>query len=820
SQPETWSVSQSLGPAPPVKDLPPIEVLPDHQRLQPILLLGIGGTGARVLRKLRGRINDRYGNIDIPSIKMMMIDTDPNTISDAMAGDPHTALAAEETLVLSLRRPQQYRSNAQKHLSWLSRRWLYNIPRSLKTKGLRPLGRLALIDHAPVVLERLRENLSDVTARDALAASAKALGVAAGDRTPRVYIVASISGGTGSGMVLDVAAMTRKILEELGFSDERLLGMLTHSTSRRPEEHDMAVANAYACLGELHHYHRTKSYPCHTACQLSVTDKYTSIFRHTYMIPLGEQMDEQQFDNATDAIAQYLYLDAVTPAGVFFDSHRASEENTCDDPTDSVHLRTFGMTQVGCSAGDLPAIATDAVCRKVVALWQGDNSSVDSETEQAACQLADKQQIDLHAYVSQALDVVSREFGENPKTSLCTPDAEHNDGASSAWMLLHNTLDKLVSKRSFDPGHEDVSDRLGTALERSLNEMAARQGSAVSEWILKWANESLSGVASARSANELFTKRMQDMEFDIRQLLSTVGTQIDQLQTLIKKSGTPNPAEEKSSRGWKLFKKQPAPGEQLRLQYWRLRIARMILDKVVDALRVVRQHTVVAGDRLGDLSHVLNQLADQFPQDRSPEKLAAGDNIRTAETESPQQAIAREVYSQINSLAADVDRQLRVGLLAEHGLREILGEHESLQHLTAGLRNNSRAAVMQALKQLGVVRLMLDPEEDHHDVSGQLSIAEQHAQPALIACGGGRRLLVVRPDGESINIPTTNENSANLTPSIVTDSDSNLTICQEMTGLSARRAAVMLIDCRPDYEQVASRLHTRIDVDWTNFDLS
>ena len=45
-------------------------------------------------------------------------------------------------------KPQEYRSETPEILEWLSRRWLYNIPRSLKTEGIRPLGRLALVDHA------------------------------------------------------------------------------------------------------------------------------------------------------------------------------------------------------------------------------------------------------------------------------------------------------------------------------------------------------------------------------------------------------------------------------------------------------------------------------------------------------------------------------------------------------------------------------------------------------------------------------------------------------------------------------------------------
>jgi len=57
-------------------------------------------------------------------------------------------LADHETLAVPLRSPQDYRVRADRLLAWLSRRWLYNIPKSLQTDGLCPLGRLALVDHA------------------------------------------------------------------------------------------------------------------------------------------------------------------------------------------------------------------------------------------------------------------------------------------------------------------------------------------------------------------------------------------------------------------------------------------------------------------------------------------------------------------------------------------------------------------------------------------------------------------------------------------------------------------------------------------------
>src|SRR5439155_8430522 len=103
-----------------------------------------------------------------------------------------------------LRRSQDYRETSGHLLEWLNRRWLYNIPRSLLTEGLRPLGRLALVDHARQASDRLKQALTKLQDD---AAKLQLL--------PRIVIVASPAGGTGGGMVTDVAFLCRQLAEAL-----------------------------------------------------------------------------------------------------------------------------------------------------------------------------------------------------------------------------------------------------------------------------------------------------------------------------------------------------------------------------------------------------------------------------------------------------------------------------------------------------------------------------------------------------------------------------------------------------------------------------
>ena len=157
-------------------------------------------------------------------------------------------------LPMPLRPSEAYRSQAGTVLDSISRRWLYNIPYSLQTEGLRPLGRLALVDHFKRLLDRSRQAISRITNETSIAATAQHTGLKFVVRPPRVFVVASISGGTGSGMVLDVAYAARSVLAELGLSDEHVYGILMHGEPVGSGDRDKAIANAYAALNELWNY--------------------------------------------------------------------------------------------------------------------------------------------------------------------------------------------------------------------------------------------------------------------------------------------------------------------------------------------------------------------------------------------------------------------------------------------------------------------------------------------------------------------------------------------------------------------------------------
>ena len=89
------------------------------------------------------------------------------------------------------------------------------------------------------------------------------------------------------------------------------------------------------------------------------------------------------------------------------------------------------------------------------------------------------------------------------------------------------------------------------------------------------------------------------------------------------------------------------------------------------------------------------------------------------------------------------------------------------------------------------------------------------ATPRLSACGGGRRLLLVVPDGFSTDEFRRQLGETAAKTTVMTDADTDVRLCCETEQVELKRVAAVLLDNRYQAVELASRLHTRIDVAWS-----
>jgi serine/threonine protein kinase len=331
---------------------------------RPTLYVGLGGLAGRVLRRLKRRLNDHFAEEGHPAappclFRFLHVDTDRMSLHLPPEGSRGAELSHEELLHCPLRLPEQYRDQTRTLFRWLARRFLYGIPRSLRTEGLRPLGRLAFVDHAEAVLASLREGLRRLTAPESRAAAA-ALGLR--EEAPHVVIVAAVTGGTGGGMLIDAAEAVRQALRDLGLPEE-ICGMLLFAGGARADEAARARINAYATLQELWHWSRAPAAGGKPP------------FRDCYILgDPGEGAQESRPDGGValaDQLAEYLSFDATAGGGCLerlrvLSREAFSEHGVAAGP---MTVRTCGLTSVRFPRRQLLDSAASVLCRRVAEHW-------------------------------------------------------------------------------------------------------------------------------------------------------------------------------------------------------------------------------------------------------------------------------------------------------------------------------------------------------------------------------------------------------------------------------------------------------------------
>jgi eukaryotic-like serine/threonine-protein kinase len=302
--------------------------------LFPAIVIGLGNGGLQVLRRFRGQVFDRFGSIEkVATLRTIYIDTNLESTTQANSNECRPAFHANEIIPTRLNRPTHYlkpRRNGRSLIEgWFDPQMLYRIPRNPETMGIRALGRLALLDHYRAISTKLREDLDAVTHPDNLAMSDRTTTLGLRSNRPRVYVVASLCGGTGSGMFLDMAYAIRHKLRQFGYSDPDVVGVLmVPNADRYQEKFANLLSNSFGALRELYHF----SLP-ETVFSASYDEKDGLVndagapFTRTIIVPMIPQPNMSGTSSigmtiATRQISDFLNWEIFTPVGQSMEEFR------------------------------------------------------------------------------------------------------------------------------------------------------------------------------------------------------------------------------------------------------------------------------------------------------------------------------------------------------------------------------------------------------------------------------------------------------------------------------------------------------------------
>jgi len=222
------------------------EVVKAKMKPEPVIFIGLGGLGGKTLEKLKTIIVNEYE--PNPHFKFLAIDTAQNDLSERANLELTEKFEIYDPTCIGL--PAHPPAIVKK---WLNPAFPMNNLKSTGAEGTRQVARLMLCGTNKYWELRARiDNIIDSVME----------GLPAGRDWVRINLIAGISGGTGSGTVIDVAYMIHDIMEQKGLSSYDLRGFFFTPDAQKnvPEIKNNTATwenlkrNAYAALKEIDYF--------------------------------------------------------------------------------------------------------------------------------------------------------------------------------------------------------------------------------------------------------------------------------------------------------------------------------------------------------------------------------------------------------------------------------------------------------------------------------------------------------------------------------------------------------------------------------------
>ena len=292
----------------------------------PTIIIGLGGTGQKVVRRVKRRLREAFG--DVPIIRYLVIDT------DSTANQPgEEPLEDHERVEMRGFDLNQVLENLERFPSirewWPASDLRPGFIRGGAPQQMRCAGRLALFSKYSDFIPKLREatnalaEIENYTKTEEMSTPERRYIVErGGEGVPlmaKVFIILSLCGGTGSGILLDVAYLCRYLLRGL---HPRINVMAVLPTAldtiptigRTTIIRDKNRANTYACLKEIDHFLSNPRWVCLYPDGVRI-EVSAPPFDFMYMVDLRNQRGERlnSIDDICEMIASAIFLSTGLP---------------------------------------------------------------------------------------------------------------------------------------------------------------------------------------------------------------------------------------------------------------------------------------------------------------------------------------------------------------------------------------------------------------------------------------------------------------------------------------------------------------------------
>ncbi|QDS96395.1 Tubulin-like protein [Roseimaritima multifibrata] len=740
--------------APVVEELPGLSRFPENKNPSAVgncLVVGIGGTGADVLLELNEKMK-ASGKSPDARMESVLIDTDSEKMYLLRSLEGPDSRSPCVTVHTPLLAASQYRDKGTEKLRTISRRWIYNVPRSRSTEGMRPLGRLAMVDHSEAI-------------RNSLAAAIKR--TAKDSRVPlTVYLVGSLTGGTGSGMLLDIAYLLRHLLDSDALEQSDIIPLFAANSVRPQARNPLGNADSAAALNELRHYLKPENgYSGDPGANWPSVPAARSPLRNAYVIANPDRIDGAA--NAVETISEYIWCCSQGAAEMLSVARKppVPEEGTLlqSGPT----TRSVGVVSLSCQDQIETAVLSAMLAKQTLAEWVGNAN----EARQLAPGISDRLAARCGVSVESLLQQKWQPFAEDPV---------QRRGELEQWLRKQNVAEGL----DFQPVFERLQEKLGRLSEGSADDRVIHDR-----------------VTCLRRE---VTVRLQDKRMDLYTVIEVVQTLLAQVQA---GSGEIN-----------------APQKPLQSDTVAGNVSGT--DTVLDGLagNVSADHYLQNLDRTEKLLeqavsqsllnrvHVLEELLTQFIADLKQHLEAVAevtDQLDAMIGAEDQVHLSEAMYRQLEACRQPMHLDIVGRLLAMPLMKENSQVSEKTL-LSVSLNSAKEQISMQLASKEGG-----KPETVPMTLEEQVQAAVAAVRPAFLDLGGKQRLLLIvgsEREAKELSAPLEAAYGGAITTTIVEGVQP--TLVHEAQSIPLVEMIDRLIKSLGGNHKVAVKLQSRVDVEW------
>lgn len=373
------------------------------QEFMPTILIGLGGTGKEVLLRIRRQFVEKYGSLDdFPITSYLYIDTDNAPAEESGIARERDYLINDidfkpSEKVFNPVNPSDYihRINDVPHIKeWLNTTGEIGKLGTMNTGAgqIRPAARLALFHNYDEIVYKLSSAKSTITdSRSINIVKEKHNIKSVNTEKINVYVITSVSGGTGSGMFIDLGFLIRHLFRNQAVSSSYIVLPKIYQGYGK----ERVFANGYSALMELEYYNLKNTF--NTAWKKNEHNKFQpGVYDDVYLIDgensknlsLSEMSNRDIYKMIADTIFQDFsnsdfanYKRGVRVNLVQYKQRLFPDDNTVTENTFSRKYSTLGQATISIPIDRIILSCAYKLCEDIINYYltyaEGSQSSID-----------------------------------------------------------------------------------------------------------------------------------------------------------------------------------------------------------------------------------------------------------------------------------------------------------------------------------------------------------------------------------------------------------------------------------------------------------